>query len=80
MDTTLIERIFRALFIARERGLTNREIANIIYADREDGGPLGADKSINGMVWQLRRKIIPHGATVDADYGPCSRYRLVSLL
>ena len=69
------ERVFHALFVARERGMTVRELAAYAYADDQDGGPLDAPNSISVLIHHLNRKyLIPRGARIIADSDRGGRY------
>lgn len=74
-----VERIFHALFVAGELGLSNQEIADMIYADRADGGPLYARSCVIYFVNRLRRYLAPHGATIVATQRTRgNRFKLVT--
>ena len=76
------ERMFHALFVHRERGLTAHELADAMYATDPDGGPLDALNSIYMLVHQLNKQLIPLGAKIVSDPprgGPGARRRLVML-
>jgi hypothetical protein len=80
-----IDCTMRALFAAGERGVTSREIADEIYADRADGGPLYAYACVAFFVREVRQRIAPYGANVLITFerGKLTprgrtRYRLVT--
>lgn len=49
-------KLFDALWRQRHRHLSNRELADIVYADDRDGGP-DDPKIISVHAWHLRRRI-----------------------
>lgn len=63
-------RVLTALSVA-PRSLSGRELSEILYMDREDGGPLFARECVQAYVQSLRKKL---GLSIEA--GPWRGYRL----
>lgn len=60
-------RIFDELWCARGRGpIAARELADRVYANDPDGGPLWAVKSMPVLMRALRRRLVPFGITIEA--------------
>jgi hypothetical protein len=78
-NARLSEHVFRQLFVAGERGASCREIVAVVYAHCPHGGALWAENCVRKAIHYLKRKIAPCGATITADRGPGSRYRLEML-
>jgi len=70
------QRIFDAL---RSRPRTCAELVDLLYAEREDGGPDFAATTVHVFVNQMRGKLKPHGMTIRSGGGPGAVYRLEAL-
>ncbi len=69
--------IVEVLANAGHRAIPSGHIADVIYADRPDGGPLNAAHVIKVHVCNIRRKIEPAGWTIR--HKRCHGYRLQRL-
>lgn len=67
------ERILEALTANPTRLLTSQELADYVYRDREDGGPINADITVRGAIYELRhrpgKEKLPYRIT--RKYGYC---------
>jgi hypothetical protein len=62
--------------IRRCRSITRRDLMDLVYADRRDGGPLW-DNVISVHIKQMNDKWLkPHGIRIDATGGPGSTYSI----
>jgi hypothetical protein len=80
MSETVRERIFRAFFVNRERGLTVHELAQYAYCT-DDGGPLDTTNCLRTHVHHLNRQLVRHGwkISTDARGGRGARRRLMKV-
>lgn len=77
----ITERIFHALFINRN-GMTCHELADEVYRDDPEGGPLWAWSSIGVLIHDFNRKtLMPLGFKIASETGSHrgAKRRLVKL-
>ena len=67
------------LVARRPDGISPKELEDIVYGDRPDGGPEWAANSIKTAVWNANKELQPQGYMIRAKHGQGSRYRLVPL-
>lgn len=64
MTGWLQRRILNELRRVPGRVISTHEIADAVYADREDGGPTDATTIVRSVIWRMKRRgapIITHG-------------------
>ena len=78
--TGMQKRILEIVNRRSPTGISMQELASAVYADDPDGGPLNAGSSLRSTVFQLNRKLKPHGLRVYGKIGRASDgYRIVQL-
>lgn len=76
--TPLEMAIMTPLVKAYPRGMTARQLADIVYAEDPNGGPLQADRCIAVHMFYIRAKIKPLGWHVGGVRGRGTRYLNIS--
>lgn len=66
--------IMTAMVSAYPRGLTRRQLANIVYSDDPNGGPDTAEKAMSVYLYYIRAKIKPLGWHVGGRSGRGVRF------
>lgn len=69
MRESIHRRILCTLVERATRWVDCEELLDVSYADREDGGPEGADDVLKVVVCRLRKKIAPLGAVIRTGHG-----------
>jgi DNA-binding response OmpR family regulator len=66
------------VYLARRRGevVPREDIADYVYRDREDGGPLWAGESVKVLIHRYRPKLAEYGWTVAGKSGQHGGYSL----
>lgn len=59
------------------RAYNSQDLADRLYSDRPDGGPINANKCIHAFVFCLRKKIKPLGLTIECAQGGDGTYQLI---
>jgi hypothetical protein len=66
MYGTILDSVFRAFFVHRDRGLTVHELADHVYRTA-DGGPLDTTNCLRTHVHRLNKHLIPLGWKIAVD-------------
>lgn len=69
------ERVVR--IVARRPGIDRRALADALFAERADGGPLSAEQQVATVVCAANRKLGLLGLRVAAGMGVRSGYHLI---
>jgi hypothetical protein len=72
-----VKRLFNILAAARGRYLSTDEIGEIIWMDREDGGPDDVNKSVHVHILRLRALLAGREVALDLLNGKSPQARLV---
>ncbi len=54
------KKIFKIVCRRSPEGISQDDLANILYADRRDGGPNNAQVTIRTTIYNINRKLIPY--------------------
>ncbi|SIQ24369.1 Transcriptional regulatory protein, C terminal [Rhizobium sp. RU35A] len=73
--TNLERRLIEALVATGQRFQDKNVLADKVYSDRPDGGPLAAPNSIQILIHKAKKKLASSGWTIENRWG-CG-YRLV---
>ena len=70
-------RIYEAVKKAGNNGIHSERLFDLLYSHDPDGGPDFKSLAVN--IWQLNRKLKPHGVKVFAGRGGDRVYRFISI-
>ena len=75
------DRLRVAMFILAARGgpVYFRDLANALYGDRADGGPVNDNDCVRLYIWHARRRLAPLGIAIDTEHTIGYRARLLPL-
>lgn len=76
--TPIEKTVTKLLVAAHPEDVKVTKIIHELYADKINGGPLGADKVLHNRVCYLRRKLIGTGWKIINEYGSYKLAREVS--
>ncbi len=68
-------KIFKIISRRSPAGISQEDLADVVYADRRDGGPINARVTIRTTIYQINRKLIPHRLRITGRGG----YRLTGV-